>query len=365
MDELFQNNIKISAIVPVYNASGYLKRFMDSILKQSMPSDELEIILVNDGSKDNSGEICDVYAKEHDFVKVIHQENAGPAAARNAGLEVASGDYVAFIDPDDMIEEKYMEVAYAQAVRYDSDIVLFDAYREKKNGDEVIRENWGHAKYSFNTSDMADIRSMQRQILYPYMAAKAGSLTFDETVPLAAPWDKLYSRKFLKDNSLCFPKELRVLDDMCFNFKAFGAAKSVSYIPTFLYHYMVEEKSITNSYRQDRVKQDVQVFEYLKDAINEMGLDKAEAARFRQALYARIIKSFAISLRLYFLNPENPATKAEVDSEIRSCIDSMPYKLAFKGINLFGLEPKLIAVTVACKLRSTALLRLLFSLQYR
>ncbi len=360
-----QENIKVSAIVPVYNAKDYLGRFMTSLLNQSMPSEEMEIILVDDGSKDNSGELCDEFAKEHSFVKVIHQENAGPAAARNAGLEAAVGTYVAFIDPDDLIDEKYMEVAYAQAVHFGADIVLFDAYREKKNGDELIRENWGHAKYSFNTSDAAEIRSMQRQILYPYMAARVGDMIFDSSVPLAAPWDKLYSRRFLIDNDLKFPSELRVLDDMCFNFKAFGAAGKVSYIPTFLYHYMVEEKSITNSYRSDRVQQDVQVFEYLKNAINEMGLDMAEAARFRQALYARIIKSFAISLRLYFFNPKNTLTKAEVDKELRACIDSMPYKLAFKGIKLFGLEPKLMAVTIACRLKSPEMLRVLFGLQYR
>ena len=356
---------KVSIVVPVYNAEKYLDRCMKTLLEQSMPKGEYEIILVDDGSPDASGKICDNYAKDYDFVTVLHQKNAGPAAARNAGLAKAAGKYVAFIDPDDYIEREYLEVAYAQGVHNHADIVLFDAYREKADGDKRLQELWSHAGFSFNCADEGDIRSMQRQILYPYMTAKAGDISFIKNVPLAAPWDKLFNKAFLQANALAFPEKLRVLDDMCFNFKAFGVAKVVSYIPMPLYHYRVEENSITNSYRKDRVQQDIQVFEYLKQAINDMGLDRVEASRFRQALYARIIKSFAISLRLYFLNPSNPASKSEIDQEIRSTLDSMPYKLAFKSIKLLSLEPKLIAVTLSCRLKSPWMLRCLFKLQYR
>ena len=359
------DNKKVSIIVPVYNASDYLGRCMDSLLSQTMPQSDYEILLIDDGAKDDSGQLCDEYADKYACVRCFHQENAGPAAARNAGLEEAVGDYVAFIDPDDFIEPNYLEIAYAQAQHNHADIVLFDAYREKSEGAFDSREMWGHAKYSFNCADEGERRSMQRQILYPYMAARVGNMSFDRSVPLAAPWDKLYSRSFLNVNNLRFPKELRVLDDMCFNFKAFGAAENISYIPTFLYHYRVEETSITNSYRKDRIQQDIQVFEYLKDAINEMGLDRIEASKFRQALFSRIIKSFTISLRLYFFNPCNPASKKEVDEEILKCISSMPYKLAFKGIRLVNLEPKLKAVTLACRMSSVKILRLLYKLQYR
>ncbi len=356
---------KISIIVPVYNAGEYLDRCMDTLLGQTMDPGDYEIILVDDGSGDNSGELCDSYSDKNENVTVIHQENKGPAAARNTGLERSCGCYVAFIDPDDLIENNYLEIAYAQAEHYHADIVLFDAYREKVTDSGMVQEDWGHAKYSFTTRDVGEKRSMQRQILYPYMAARAQNLTFDETVPLAAPWDKIYRREFLISKNLRFPEELRVLDDMCFNFKAFGEADLIAYIPTFLYHYRVVENSITNSYRADRIDKDRQVFEYLRSAINDMGLDKADAAVFRQALYCRIIKSFAISLRLYFLNPSNPKAPKEIDEEIKNCIDSMPYKLAFRGVQVFTLEPKLIAVAMACRMKSPHLLRMLFKMQYR
>ncbi len=355
---------KISVIVPVYNAAAYLDRCMETLTGQTLPQEDYEIILVNDGSKDNSGAICDSYAEKYENIMALHQDNAGPAAARNTGLEKATGEFVAFIDPDDFLEKNYLEIAYAQGEHHHADIVLFDAYREKVTDNGLTQEAWGHAKYSFTTRDEWEKRTMQRQILYPYMAAKAKNLTFNETVPLAAPWDKIYRREFLASNGVKFPAELRVLDDMCFNFRAFGAAECIAYIPTFLYHYRVEETSITNSYRKDRVEKDRQVFDYLKNAINDMGLDRDEASKFRQALYCRIIKSFAISLRLYFFNPKNPASASEIDEELKNCMDSMPYKLAFKGVYLRNLEPRLIAVALACKMGSTGLLRLMFKLQY-
>lgn len=356
--------MKASVIIPVYNASTYLDRCMENLLSQSMPASDYEIILVDDGSTDDSGTICDNYSNNYNFITTIHQDNAGPAAARNRGLETATGEYVAFIDPDDIVEKTYLEVAYAQAKHYDSDVVIFDAYREKTTDGSTDTEMWSHAKYSFNTSSRTDIMSMQRQILYPYMAARIEGLPMDKHVPLAAPWDKVYRRSFLVANDLKFPEHLRVLDDMCFNFKAFGAAQSISYIPTFLYHYRVEETSITNSYRQDRLTQDIKVFEHLKDLVNAMALDRTESAKFRQALYARIIKSFAISLRLYFFNPRNPSSGKEILTELRRYINTMPYKLAFKGVRLSVLEPKLIAVTIACRLKMPRALRLMYRLQY-
>jgi glycosyltransferase involved in cell wall biosynthesis len=355
---------KLSVIIPVYNAAAYLDRCMENLVEQSMASTDYEIILVDDGSPDDSGDICENYSGSYNFITTIHQENAGPAAARNAGLDLATGEYVAFIDPDDIVEKMYLEVAYAQAVHFGSDIVIFDAYRERVKGDETETEKWSHAPYSFNTTSREDIMSMQRQILYPYMAARVDGVTMDKHVPLAAPWDKVYRRSFLVAKGLRFPEELRVLDDMCFNFEAFGEAHSISYIPTFLYHYRVEETSITNSYKADRPQQDMKVFEHLKDSINGMGFDRVESERFRQALYARIIKSFAISMRLYFFNPKNPKSGEEILEELRNYMDTMPYKLAFKGIQLGNLEPKLKVVTMACRLKKPGALRTMYRLQY-
>lgn len=356
---------KVSLIVPVYNVSDYLDRFMDSVLSQSMSGSEFEVILVDDGSTDDSGKKIDYYADAYDFITAYHQENKGPAAARNRGIDEAVGEYVAFVDPDDLLEHRYLETAYNHAFNNDTDIVIFDAYRDRYEGDHLKREMWGHADYGFCTSFTEYKQSMQRQIIYPYMAARVADMSFHRNVPLAAPWDKLYKRSFLEANNLRFCEDLRVLDDMCFNFRAFGAAGRVTYIPAFQYHYTVINTSVTNSYRSDRLVQDIKVFQYLKDEIDAMDIDSAETARFMQALYARIIKSFAISMRLYFFNPKNPKTENEINEELKGYIDTMPYKQAFKGIHLYNLEPKLVAVTLACRLKMVWALRVMYRMQYR
>ena len=110
----------ISVIVPVYNVEKYLKRCVDSILAQDY--EDYEVILVDDGSTDQSGNICDAYAKNHKNVKVIHKENAGPSGARNVGIKEADGDFVTFIDSDDYISNRYLFVLDSLIKRYNADL---------------------------------------------------------------------------------------------------------------------------------------------------------------------------------------------------------------------------------------------------
>ena len=101
----------ISVIVPVYNVEKYLAKCIDSLLAQTFS--DFEILLVNDGSPDASGQICDALAKSDDRIRVIHKENGGAASARNSGLDAAKGDYIAFVDGDDLIHPQYLECLLA------------------------------------------------------------------------------------------------------------------------------------------------------------------------------------------------------------------------------------------------------------
>lgn len=354
---------KISCIVPVYNVSKYLRRCLDSLINQTMPTSEYEIILVDDGSTDESVSICDEYSYNYDFISVIHQTNKGPAAARNAGLLVATGEYISFADPDDYVSEKFFEIPYDYAKQYKSDIVIFDAYKEivkEKHGREVTDTQMNsHARYGFSTTEEAHIQSMGCQILYPYMAASVYDFKFYKNVPLAAPWDKLYRADFLRSNNLKFPENLRVLDDMCFNFETFGRAQSVSYVPSFLYHYQVVDSSITNSYRPDRPQQDTKVFWHLYEQINEKPSEQADM----KALYARVIKSFAICCRLCFFNKENKESKKEQLTTVLRYMELEPYKTAFKEIQLKDLEWKLKAVAIVGRIKKPGILYVLHKLQ--
>ena len=130
---------RISIIVPVYNAAPYLSVCIESILNQTYK--DLELILINDGSKDNSGEICDDYALRDNRIKVVHKKNGGVSSARNAGLELATGEYVGWVDADDYIEPDMFEYLYKLAINYKADIA--ECGYASVDGDKVTVANFG------------------------------------------------------------------------------------------------------------------------------------------------------------------------------------------------------------------------------
>lgn len=123
--------MQISVIIPVYNAAPYLERSVNSVISQTFP--QWELILVNDGSTDGSGQICDGFAQRNSRVRVIHQKNAGAGAARNAGIAQAKGDYVVYVDADDIIERNYLELLSQR----DEDLVFIDVDRIDTKGNIV------------------------------------------------------------------------------------------------------------------------------------------------------------------------------------------------------------------------------------
>ena len=140
---------KISIIVPIYNVEPLLRRCIDSLLKQTY--ENLEIILIDDESPDNCGKIIDAYAKMDNRIKVIHQKNAGVCAARNAGLKIATGEYIGFIDPDDWATPDMFEYLYNNAQKYNSAITCCRYYRVIPNKDITVRSDG--KLYIYNTEE--------------------------------------------------------------------------------------------------------------------------------------------------------------------------------------------------------------------
>lgn len=265
--------VKVSVIVPVYNAKNYLDRCMQHLLAQTLS--DIEIILVDDGSTDDSLSICRTYAANANkiggiFIQVIHQSNQGPAAARNAGLFCAVGKWIAFVDPDDYVSLDYCKASYEYAEKTDADIVMFDAVREK--------EPLVLADESMLIEAQDHIMNLRCAILYPYMLRYSTNLhikdqyqsTHKSDIAIAAPWNKLYKKSFLNDNNLIFPEQLKTLDDMTFNYLAFGCSPKVAYLHKKLYHYCFNRKSITNKYDSDRIQKDLEVFKMIGEDIRSV-----------------------------------------------------------------------------------------------
>ena len=205
---------KVSVIVPIYNVEKYLEKCINSLLSQTL--EDIQIILVNDGSKDNSGNIAKEYEKNNkDRVIYVEKENGGLSDARNYGLKYATGDFIAFLDSDDYIEKNAYEEMYNKAIEENADYVECDFIWEFHNKIRVDKQ-------------------------YPYKNKKE-MLSFVRVVA----WNKLIKRQLITDNNLEFPKGLRY-EDIEFTYKLIPFLNKFAYVDNPFIHYVQREGSIAN-----------------------------------------------------------------------------------------------------------------------
>lgn len=213
-----------SVVMPVYNAEKYLESAIGSVLKQTSDS-EVEIILVNDGSRDGSGAICDRCAAENDCITVIHQVNQGVSAARNAGIAAARGQYVLFLDSDDRWEENLL--------------AALDGFLTKQP--DVIE--FGH--YRFSGSEIRSTAApacMVEGVPGTEYVAQLGAV---HQIPTPACWAAAYRRAFLNEQQLRFPMGVRYGEDFYFYMHCLKQAQSVYTVSDSLYGYRINETSVT------------------------------------------------------------------------------------------------------------------------
>lgn len=326
-------NVKVSVIVPIYNVEKYIHQCVDSILNQTLK--EIEVILVDDGSPDRCGEICDEYANQDERVKVIHKENAGVAAARNSGIAIAQGEWMAFIDSDDWLEPDMFERAYDRGEMHHPDIVFFDGFQNFPDKTKP----WNHFQNDFVTEEEETIKQLGRAMLYFPMSP------YPTGIPLAAPWDKIYKTSFIRENNLHFTEHLKTLDDMVFNMHAFYAAKKVCYLKRPFYHYRMVPTSITNAYKPNRVELDCITFREIKKFVKEQ-----KDGKLQQAFYARVIKSFSICCRLCFFNKQNEKPLKEKLRYVSKILKTSPYAESFTRVHVKNLEFRLKMVWLCARL---------------
>lgn len=212
--------MKISIIIPIYNVEQYIEQCLVSILEQSY--DNLEVILVNDGTKDNSMKIIEKYLSDL-RIKVINKENGGLSSARNAGLDIATGEYISFVDSDDWIEiEKLMEL-YKIAKEENLDIIIGNAKYYPKM-EKIHKKNY----YGIKTGIELLIEMLEKK-------------DYLETV-----WKCIYKREFLKENNIKFIEGL-LHEDTPFMFECLLKAKQVKYEDIVFYFYRQREGSIVTS----------------------------------------------------------------------------------------------------------------------
>ena len=241
------SNPKVSIIIPVYNTpENLLRDCLESAKNQTL--EDIEIICVDDGSTNGSEKILDEYANSDPRFKIVHQENGGLSVARNTGIELAKGEFIKFLDSDDMIYKTAAEKSYDVAKKYDADIVRYSCEDVEKGKTE---------KWLANYDKLEFINDPSYNIFKIYIYNK-----------IITAWGGLYKNKFLKDNNLKFCESIKSwFEDSCFNALCVVAACKFVFMPDKLYIYRNNDQSIMGEVTQSEDMKNV--FSKQQDSLNQ------------------------------------------------------------------------------------------------
>lgn len=236
--------IKVSIIVPVYNVEKYLSQCLDSLINQTLK--DIEIICVNDGSKDNSETILKAYQIKDPRIKIISQENKGLSVARNTGINAAKGEYIGLIDSDDWVDLDFYEKLYNAAKKYNSDIAAGDFYRR---GKIIKTQKLKYKKEEFFTDDAERIK-------------QAGIPKYNYV------WNKIYRRESLEKINCPFPVG-RYYEDICWLVKVVYHLNGFVTVPNTFYHYRRNEGSIITQksakHKADCRSAEIEMLNFMKE----------------------------------------------------------------------------------------------------
>ncbi|WP_247935521.1 glycosyltransferase [Streptococcus mitis] len=250
------NNITLSIIIPVYNVEAYLRRCLDSILKQNTLVD-YEIILINDGSTDSSGRICDDFQSHFSNIQVKHIKNSGVAAARNLGISLSNGKLLYFVDPDDYLaEDFFIELA------------------------PYINDNWDILCFGFNEVKEKDMATISCRT---HRYTKIGKLTHEEfinsfidffrTDMMYNVWSRIYKKDFILEHGIEFPKK-SIGEDTLFNFQVYKYLETIRFIEPCLYNYIAGRSgSALTEFNPDRIEIQLNELDELKQLLKKFNIE--------------------------------------------------------------------------------------------
>lgn len=235
------NNPKVSIIVPIYNVENYLDRCVQSLLNQTLM--DVEIILVDDGSSDKCPKMCDEYAEQDERIKVIHKSNAGLGYARNSGIEIATSDYIAFIDSDDYVDVNMFNTMYDYAIEHSADGVFCGFRKELKPGvwadshevdNDIIMEH--EEIYNFMLNMIASGRKIKKERLHQMSV-----------------WHAIYRREIIAHNNIRFQSEREVVsEDIPFQIDFLMKASKIAYLKNSFYYYCLNGGSLSMTFKPEK-----------------------------------------------------------------------------------------------------------------
>lgn len=317
---------KISVIIPVYNIEKYLPKCLQSIEEQSVFQD-LEIILIDDGSKDDSGKICDAFAAKHKNATVTHKKNGGVSSARNAGIESATGEYISFVDGDDYLDSNHFDEFFKDIDNTNSDLIIHDYYVEFENSFYKYRKNKIKKEFKREES-IKEILSggIIGNNLFDkvFKKSKLGNVRFDSKIRIGE--DLLFIYQFLKNTNKSFARNIAT------------------------YHYIQRQGSAMNSNFSDKFFDIIEVSKVIESDIKK---NYSDLINYAQAL--TIYSKYKTLERAYKSNDYSDY-QVQIDSlnkDIKEYKLLMAYKYLsikkFLGLLLIKISPKLYLLV--CKIK--------------
>jgi len=314
--------MKFSVVVPVYNSEAFLHRCINSIINQNY--DDYELILVDDGSTDSSRKICEHYQRSYEQIYLICQENSGPSAARNRGIDSARGEYVTFVDSDDWVCEGYFETL-CRAVADDRDLIIFGRLHEANN--EMILT-------TFPAVELSDKQQLLTYLEENYLRGDIASCT-----------NKVFSRRLLADGNLRFPEGTVVEEDLLFVLGAIDHCNTLRVIEDGLYCYNRREVgSVTTKYNPK--KYDCKLAAYRK----ELALAKKWESLQLEAIFHDNYLSCLSACINNLMYEACPLSRKEKLQEIRRFFRSNETILCLSWSKDLGLRSRVMVLLIRLRL---------------
>ena len=297
----------ISIVVPVYNVEEtMLTKCFDSILNQSYIN--IELIVVDDGSKQEVADFLDQYQSTHSTIKVIHNANGGASIARNTGIEESKGEYITFVDSDDWLEVDYIETLVAK-FELQTDIVMCTRIFEYKTSS---------VENHFFDSDIIFTLANRKDLIKKSL-----------TSGVAGTWCKIYRKSFIDRNKLRYNPNLRRTQDIIFNIYAFQKANDIRYFNYCLYHYRMQNESITKKYNHNAdiiLTKAAEAFrQFEKDYYND-------DSEIRECVNYKCITILNEIFKLKYFNPNH--NSSNIKEEVKSLIENPVYESAIQEYNM-------------------------------
>lgn len=328
----------VSVLIPVYKVpEKQLRKCIESCINQTLK--DIEIVIVDDGSPDNCGNICDYYAGLDSRVKVIHKENGGLSAARNTAYYSATGEYITFLDGDDYLENNACEESYKCAIKNNVDVVFWDQYVDYPNS-TIDAPAFGIEEKRFKGDECKDL---QLKVL-------------DFNGRIAQAYCKLIKKELLDKYKIEHVSELRQgAEGIVFNIALFEHVTSAYYLNKKLLHYTHNGNSISHTSSEENNYLILRCFEYIRDYIQNLHNKK----ELEDALYTRMLYVICTTAISGYFNPNNKLEKKERVKLFKKYMQESIVAYSFRNANRRSIDSKRRFILLCIKMKFYAIISFL------